>query len=54
MKVSGKKDLQKLQKEGMATLFPDRTRIMVGMATCCLAKGSAEVMSALNEIKNRA
>jgi NADH:ubiquinone oxidoreductase subunit F (NADH-binding)/(2Fe-2S) ferredoxin len=54
MKVSGKKDLQKLQKDGMASLFPDRIRIMVGMATCCLAKGSAEVMTALkDEIKKQ-
>jgi NADH:ubiquinone oxidoreductase subunit F (NADH-binding)/(2Fe-2S) ferredoxin len=54
MKVSGKKDLQKLQKDGMAALFPDSTRIMVGMATCCLAKGSAEVMSALqDEVKRQ-
>ena len=49
MKVSGKKDLQKLRKEGMDSLFPDRTRIMVGMSTCCLSKGSAEVMSALKD-----
>ncbi len=43
MKVSGIKDLQKLKARGMATLSPDRIKIMVGMATCGLSTGAGTV-----------
>jgi NADH:ubiquinone oxidoreductase subunit F (NADH-binding)/(2Fe-2S) ferredoxin len=49
MKVSGKKDLQILKEKGLASLFPDKTRIMVGMATCCISKGADKVMTGIKE-----
>jgi NADH:ubiquinone oxidoreductase subunit F (NADH-binding)/(2Fe-2S) ferredoxin len=49
MKVTGRKDLEKLKDKGTASLFPDRVRIMVGMATCCIVKGADKVMSAIAE-----
>ena len=45
MKVSGIKDLQKLKTRGMATLSPDRIKIMVGMATCGLSTGAGTVFN---------
>ena len=45
MKVSGIKDLQKLKARGMATLSPDKIKIMVGMATCGLSTGAGTVFN---------
>jgi NADH:ubiquinone oxidoreductase subunit F (NADH-binding)/(2Fe-2S) ferredoxin len=54
MRVSSKKDLQKLKEKGLTSLFPDRMRIMVGMATCCLSKGADKVMDAIQkEVKEQ-
>ena len=48
MKIQTRADLEKLKQKGEDLLYSD-LRIMVGMATCCLAKGSDQVMSALEE-----
>ena len=41
--------LEKLKEEGMQSLFPSKTKIMVGMATCGRAAGADEVWQALQE-----
>ena len=43
------KNLERLKEEGMNSLFPSRTKIMVGMATCGQAAGAGEVWQALNK-----
>jgi NADH-quinone oxidoreductase subunit F len=49
MRVHTRSDLEILRAEGLSTLHPDRPRIHVGMATCGLATGAAEVFKALDE-----
>ena len=49
MKIKTKADLERLQQEGERLLHPSEPRIMVGMATCCIARGADKVMSALEE-----
>jgi len=49
MKVHTRSDLEKLRAEGLSTLYPSRPRIGVGMATCGLATGAAEVYDALRD-----
>jgi len=47
-------NLERLKKEGMQSLFPSKTKIMVGMATCGQAAGAKEVWQAFDrEIKKR-
>ncbi len=46
--------LEKLREEGMQSLFPSKTKIMVGMATCGQAAGADEVWQALQrEVKKK-
>ena len=47
--MSSLKDLEKLKKEGMHSLFPSKTKILVGMATCGQAAGADEVWKALEK-----
>ena len=47
MKVRSRADMAVLQAGGRAKLSPPRLRIAVGMATCGLATGAAEVYAAL-------
>jgi NADH-quinone oxidoreductase subunit F len=49
MKVQTRSDLEKLRAEGLSTLYPSRPRIGVGLATCGLATGAAEVYDALRD-----
>jgi NADH:ubiquinone oxidoreductase subunit F (NADH-binding)/(2Fe-2S) ferredoxin/Pyruvate/2-oxoacid:ferredoxin oxidoreductase delta subunit len=42
-------DLEKAKAKGLRACFPDQTRIIVGMATCGIASGAAEVHSALSK-----
>jgi NADH:ubiquinone oxidoreductase subunit F (NADH-binding)/(2Fe-2S) ferredoxin/Pyruvate/2-oxoacid:ferredoxin oxidoreductase delta subunit len=49
MRVYTRSDLEKLRSEGLATLYPSRLRICVGMATCGLATGAAAVYDALQD-----
>jgi len=52
--MSGLKDLERLREEGMNSLFPNKIKIMVGMATCGQAAGAQEVWQALHQgIKKR-
>ena len=46
--------LEKLREEGMQSLFPSKTKIMVGMATCGQAAGADEVWQVLQrEVKKK-
>ena len=47
MKVSSVRDLEKLKAKGMATLCPDKIKIMVGMATCGQSMGAGAVFDAI-------
>lgn len=53
MKVRTRSDLAKLRSEGLSTLYPPGLRISVGMATCGLATGAADVYDALHEEADR-
>ena len=54
MKISTKTDLEAVREKGEDLLYPPYTRIMVGMATCCIARGADKVMSALEaEVKKK-
>jgi (2Fe-2S) ferredoxin len=48
MQIRSLQQLEKARKKGLRACYPDRTRIMVGMATCGIASGAAEVYSALS------
>lgn len=47
MKVRSRADLARLKDEGQRSCRPPRPRLAVGMATCGLASGAAEVYAAL-------
>jgi len=49
MKIRTSSDLKKLSDKGMSILYPQRPRILVGMATCGLAAGADEVFDTLRE-----
>ena len=52
--MEGSNRLLQLKEEGMKSLFPATTKIMVGMATCGVAAGAGEVWDALRqEVKKR-
>ena len=40
-------DLNKIKEKGLKSIFPDKMKISVGMATCGLATGSQEVYDEL-------
>ena len=42
-------DIERLQKAGLASLFPAKTKISVGMATCGLASSAEEVYQAIQQ-----
>ena len=49
MRVKDLPDLLSLQKEGLHSLFPQQTKITVGMATCGLASGAGSVINAIQD-----
>lgn len=51
--IKTQQDLDAAAERGMATLYPPRTKIMVGMATCGLATGSQAVFDTINEEAKR-
>ena len=54
MKISTKADLEAVREKGGDLLYPPYQRIMVGMATCCIARGADKVMSTLEaEVKKK-
>jgi len=48
-KISTKADLEAVKEKGTDLLYPPGLRVMVGMATCCIAKGAEKVMKAIEE-----
>jgi NADH:ubiquinone oxidoreductase subunit F (NADH-binding)/(2Fe-2S) ferredoxin len=49
MKIKTREDLDELKKEGLKCLYPDNTKITVGMATCGIATGARKVFDTLVE-----
>ena len=47
--INNRQDLEKKKKEGLASLFPPKIKIMVGEATCGRATGAGVVYDALAE-----
>lgn len=48
-KITSLKDLDELREQGLKSLYPDKIKIMVGMATCGLASGAKETFDTLME-----
>ena len=48
-KIKTLHDLEGAERRGLASLYPDTTKIMVGMATCGLATGARAVFQAIEE-----
>ncbi|TET46136.1 NADH-quinone oxidoreductase subunit NuoF [candidate division TA06 bacterium] len=49
MRIQSLKNLEGMKKKGLRSLYPDETKVMVGMATCGLATGAKEVFEALKK-----
>jgi len=49
MKVKTLASLERIAQKGMKQLYPKKPKIMVGMGTCGLATGAAEVLEAISE-----
>ena len=47
MPLPGKKNLEEIKKKGLTSLYPEKTKIAVGMSTCGRASGGEEVMEAI-------
>jgi NADH:ubiquinone oxidoreductase subunit F (NADH-binding)/Pyruvate/2-oxoacid:ferredoxin oxidoreductase delta subunit/(2Fe-2S) ferredoxin len=47
--IKSLEDLRKAKQKGLRSCYPDRTRIMIGMATCGIASGAAEVYKAMSK-----
>jgi len=47
--ITSLKDLDELREQGLKSLYPDKIKIVVGMATCGLASGAKEVFDTLTE-----
>lgn len=53
MLIRGLNDLKRLREEGLRSLFPDQTKVVVGMATCGRASGAEELFEAIQEEVNK-
>jgi NADH-quinone oxidoreductase subunit F len=49
MKITSLADLQAVKEEGLRFTYPDRIKIMVGMATCGISSGADKVYRALEK-----
>jgi NADH:ubiquinone oxidoreductase subunit F (NADH-binding)/Pyruvate/2-oxoacid:ferredoxin oxidoreductase delta subunit/(2Fe-2S) ferredoxin len=49
MKIKTKDDLKKIKEKGLKSIYPDKIKIIVGMATCGLATGAGEVFQSLSQ-----
>ncbi|MGC2433438.1 MAG: (2Fe-2S) ferredoxin domain-containing protein, partial [Desulfobaccales bacterium] len=47
MKVTSLAQLQEIKKKGLKLTYPDKVKIMVGMATCGISAGADKVWKAL-------
>ncbi len=51
MKIRTKSDLEKMKEKGLKNLYPNETKVSVGMATCGLSTGADKVYEAIqNEV----
>ena len=53
MKANDTRKLEQLKNEGMARLYPDKIKIVVGMATCGLATGAGDVFDEIEKQQQR-
>jgi NADH:ubiquinone oxidoreductase subunit F (NADH-binding)/(2Fe-2S) ferredoxin/ferredoxin len=53
MKIRTSEDFQKIREKGLKSLYPHKVKVKVGMATCGISTGAAEVYEALKEEVNR-
>jgi NADH:ubiquinone oxidoreductase subunit F (NADH-binding)/(2Fe-2S) ferredoxin len=49
MKITSLKQLLKIKEEGLRLTYPDKVKVMVGMATCGISAGADKVYRALEE-----
>ena len=49
MRLATLEDLLSIKDEGLKTLYPEKTKIVVGTSTCGLATGAAKVLEALTK-----
>ena len=49
MKINGLDDLLKIKARGLRSLYPQKRKVTVGMASCGLASGAGEVYGALQD-----
>ncbi|MGQ9629267.1 MAG: NADH-ubiquinone oxidoreductase-F iron-sulfur binding region domain-containing protein [bacterium] len=49
MVIKGLADLDEIRRRGLRSCYPERTKIMVGMATCGMASGAGDVFKVLSE-----
>ncbi|MBM4286363.1 MAG: NADH-quinone oxidoreductase subunit NuoF [Deltaproteobacteria bacterium] len=47
MKITGLSQLEKIKEQGLAQTYPEKIKIMVGMATCGISAGADKVYQAL-------
>lgn len=53
-KIKTLQDLEAVKKKGLSTIYPKKTKIIIGMATCGLASGAQEVFDTIREeLKNQ-
>ncbi len=54
MKIKSLQDLETTKEKGLKSIYPKRTKISVGMASCGMATGATEVLQAIiQEVKNQ-
>jgi len=46
-KVENLEDLERIKEEGLKSIYPDKTKIAVGTATCGLASGAEEILETI-------
>lgn len=46
-KVENLQDLERIKQKGLNSIYPDKTKVAVGTATCGLASGAGEVLETI-------
>ena len=49
MKITNLEQLKAIKEQGLALTYPDKIKIMVGMATCGISAGADKVYAALEK-----
>ena len=50
MKIRTLNDIESIKKQGLSSIYPDKLKIVVGMATCGLATGAQKVYDAMSDL----